>query len=54
MTAPTGTVVMFSSIHPNEPVLVDMGVVHSFQKTITGAVSPTIFAFHQAVALQGG
>ena len=53
MTAPTGTVVMFSSIHPNEPVPVDMGAVHSLQKTITGAVSPTIFAFHQAVELIG-
>lgn len=51
MTAPTGTVVMFSSIHPNEPVPVDMGAVHSLQKTITGAVSPTISSFHQAVEL---
>ena len=53
MTAPTGTVVMFSSIHPNEPVPVDMGAIHSFQKTITGAVSPTITSFHQAVELIG-
>lgn len=53
MTAPTGTVVMFSSIHPNEPVPVDMGAVHSYQKTITGAVSPTISSFHQAVQLIG-
>lgn len=51
MTAPTGTVVMFSSIHPNKPVPVDMGAVHSFQKTITGAVSPTIKAFYQSVEL---
>lgn len=51
MTAPTGTVVMFSSIHPNKPVPVDMGAVHSWQKTITGAVSPTITSFHQAVEL---
>lgn len=51
MTAPTGIVVMFSSIHPNNPVPVDMGVIHSFQKTITGAVSPTISSFHQAVEL---
>lgn len=53
MTASTGTVVMFSSIHPNEPVPVDMGAVHSYQKTITGAVSPTISSFHQAVQLIG-
>lgn len=51
MTAPTGTVVMFSSIHPNEPVPVNMGAIHSYQKTITGAVSPTISSFHQAVEL---
>lgn len=51
MTAPTGTVVMFSSIHPNEPVPVNMGAVHSWQKTITGAVSPTIKSFFQAVEL---
>ena len=44
---------MFSSIHPNKPVPVDMGAVHSFQKTITGAVSPTISSFHQAVQLIG-
>ena len=51
MTAPTGTVVMFSSIHPNTPVPVDMGAIHSYQKTITGAVSPTVSSFHQAVQL---
>lgn len=53
MCAPTGIVVMFSSIHPNEPVPVDMGAIHSYQKTITGAVSPTISSFHQAVELIG-
>lgn len=53
MTAPTGTTVMFSSIHPNDPVPVDMGTVHSLQKTITGAVSPTISSFHQSVQLIG-
>lgn len=51
MTAPTGTVVMFSSIHPNEPVPVNMGAIHSYQKTITGAVSPTVSSFHQSVEL---
>jgi threonine dehydrogenase-like Zn-dependent dehydrogenase len=53
MTAPTGTVVMFSSIHPNTPVPVNMGAVHSYQITITGAVSPTIKSFYQAVQLIG-
>lgn len=53
MTAPTGTTVMFSSIHPNTPVPVDMGAIHSYQKTITGAVSPTVSSFHQSVMLIG-
>lgn len=53
LTISGGTVVMFSSIHPNKPVEVDMGSVHSFQKTITGAVSPTIAAYHQSVLLIG-
>lgn len=51
MTAPGGTCVMFSSIHPNVPVPVDLGAVHSHQKTITGAVSPTIKSFHQSVRM---
>lgn len=51
MTAPTGTAVMFSSIHPNQPVPIDVGAVHSQQKTITGAVSPTIYSFYRAVQL---
>lgn len=53
MVSPGGSVVMFSSIHPNNPVEVNMGVVHSYQKTITGAVSPSIKAFQQAVLLIG-
>lgn len=44
---------MFSSMHPNDPVPIDMGAVHSYQKTVTGAVSPTITSFHQAVQLIG-
>ena len=53
MTAPGGTCVMFSSLHPNDPVPVNMGAVHSYQITITGAVSPTIKAYHQSVLLLG-
>lgn len=53
MTAHGGTCVMFSSLHPNDPVPVNMGAVHSYQITITGAVSPTIRAYHQAVMLLG-
>lgn len=53
MTEPGGTCVMFSSLHPNDPVPVNMGRIHSFQITITGAVSPTIKAYHQSVMLLG-
>lgn len=53
MTAPGGTCVMFSSLHPNDPVPVNMGTVHSYQVTITGAVSPTIKAYNQSVLLLG-
>ena len=53
MTCPGGTTMMFSSIHPNEPVPVSMGELHSFQKTITGAVSPSMRAFNEAVLLIG-
>lgn len=53
MTSPGGTCVMFSSIHPNDPVPVDMGRVHSYQVTVTGAVSPTIRAYQQSVLLLG-
>lgn len=53
MTAPGGICVMFSSLHPNDLVPVNMGRVHSFQITITGAVSPTIKAYNQAVQLLG-
>lgn len=51
MTIPGGTCVMFSSLHPNDPVPVNMGRVHSYQITITGAVSPTIKSYYQAVQL---
>jgi len=53
MTAPGGICVMFSSLHPNDPVPVNMGRIHSCQVTITGAVSPTIKAYNQAVQLLG-
>lgn len=53
MTCPGGTTMVFSSIHPNEPVPVSMGELHSFQKTITGAVSPSMQAFNEAVMLIG-
>lgn len=51
MTSACGTCVAFSSMHPNKPVPVDAGAMHSLQKTMTGAVSPTIKAFYQAYEL---
>lgn len=51
MTGPCGTCVAFSSMHPNDPVPVDAGAVHSLQKTLTGAVSPTIKSFYQSYQL---
>ncbi|MBY4798377.1 zinc-binding dehydrogenase [Collinsella sp. AGMB00827] len=49
MCAPCGTCVMFSSIHPREDVPIDASALHSFQITVTGAVSPTISAYYEAV-----
>lgn len=51
MTAACGTCVAFSSMHPNKPVPVDAGAMHTLQKTMTGAVSPTVQAFYQAYEL---
>ena len=51
MTAPSGICIAFSSMHPNKPVPVDVGVMHSLQKTLAGAVSPTVKAYYQAVQL---
>ena len=51
MTAPCGACVAFSSMHPNNPVPVNVGLVHSLQRTLTGAVSPTVKAFYQSYQL---
>lgn len=51
MTAACGTCVAFSSMHPNDPVPVDAGAMHTLQKTMTGAVSPTVQAFYQSFEL---
>lgn len=49
MTGSGGKCIMFSSIHPNTPIKLDAGLVHSKEKIITGSVSPTIHSFNQAV-----
>lgn len=51
MTAPCGTAVAFSSMHPNDPVPVDAGAMHTLQKTMTGAVSPTVEAYYESFEL---
>ena len=51
MTAPSGRCIMFSSMHPNNPVPIDAGAVHSQEKVITGSVSPTVYSYHQAVRM---
>lgn len=50
-TAKGGKTMMFSSIHPDELIPTDMGVVHSQEKLITGTVSPTITSFYRSVQL---
>lgn len=49
--AQNGRIIMFSSLHPNEPVPVNLGAIHSTQKIITGAQNGSIETFRQAVAL---
>lgn len=51
MTATGGICLLFSSIHPNRPLSVNGGAIHSYQKTVTGTVSPTIESFQQTVEL---
>jgi threonine dehydrogenase-like Zn-dependent dehydrogenase len=50
-TATGGQTFMFSSLHPNEPVPTDMGMIHSYEKVITGTVSPKIPTFYRSVQL---
>lgn len=50
-TAVCGTLVMFSSLHPNKPVEINLGAIHSTQKNITGAQNGSVKTFWQAVQL---
>lgn len=52
-TANGGQTFMFSSMHPNDPVPVDLGAVHSHEKFIKGTVSPTRETYFQATRLIG-
>ncbi len=50
-TATGGQTFVFSSLHPNDPVPTNMGAIHSYEKVITGTVSPTIRTFYRSVQL---
>lgn len=49
MTAKSGTCNMFSSIHPNTPIQVDAGRLHSHEIYVTGTQNGTIYTFKQAL-----
>ncbi len=49
MCAKSGLVNMFSSIHPNEPILVDAGRIHSREIRITGTQNGTKETFARAL-----
>ena len=49
MTAKSGLCNMFSSIHPNEAILVDAGRLHSQEIIVTGTQNGTIETFAQAI-----
>lgn len=51
LVAPTGSVVLYSSIHPDEDILFNPNYIHKTETVITGAVSPTIQSFDAAVNL---
>lgn len=46
-----GTVVLFSSMHPNKALPLDFGKIHSQQKTIAGIQNGSVKTFWQAVQL---
>jgi threonine dehydrogenase-like Zn-dependent dehydrogenase len=49
MTGKSGICNMFSSIHPNEPIPVDAGRIHSQELRITGTQNGTIETFARAI-----
>lgn len=51
MTANGGQTFMFSSMHPNDPVDIDVGAIHSHEKFIKGTVSPTRKSYFRATQL---
>lgn len=51
LTAPNGTCLMYSSMHPDHPIQVSPNMLHSTQMVLTGAVSPSVESFDIAVNL---
>ena len=49
MTAKNGLCNMFSSIHPNEPIPVNAGRLHSQEITVTGTQNGTVKSFAQSI-----
>ena len=49
MTAKSGYCNMFSSIHPNDPILVNAGRLHSQEIYVTGTQNGTIETFQRAI-----
>ncbi|MDO5444933.1 MAG: alcohol dehydrogenase catalytic domain-containing protein [Eubacteriales bacterium] len=46
-----GTVVLYSSMHPNTPMPLDLGKIHTMQKTLAGIQNGSLKTFWQAVQL---
>ncbi len=51
MAAPMGRIIMYSSQHPDKPVEVSPGWLHSVNPVITGAVNPSVRSFYHSVRL---
>ncbi len=51
MLVKTGTYIAFSSQHPDMPVPVSPGWLHSTEMRLTGAVNPSIWSFNQSATV---
>lgn len=51
MAGKRGRVILYSSFHPNDPILVNGNRIHSSESVITGSVNPQIQDFYTAASL---
>lgn len=51
MTGKLGRCIMYSSVHPADPIDISPDMLHNTEKVITGTVSPSIQSFNTAVRL---